>query len=90
MRQYLPEVDPSDTIGVYGYTSAQAMVQVLRQCGDDLTRENLMKQAASLTDPPLPMLLPGVKVVTTATDYEATRNMQLHRFDGARWVPLVE
>ena len=90
MRQYLPEVDPSDTIGVYGYTSAQAMVQVLRQCGDNLTRENLMKQAASLTEPQLPMLLPGVKVITTATDYEATRYMQLHRFDGARWVPLGE
>jgi hypothetical protein len=49
-----------------------------------------MKQAASLTEPQLPMLLPGVKVITTATDYETTRYMQLHRFDGARWVPLGE
>jgi hypothetical protein len=69
-----------------GYTAAQLFVQVLKQCGDDLTRENLMKQAASLKGVELPMLLPGIKLDTSPTDYYTIKQMQMQRFDGTRWV----
>ncbi len=84
MKQYYPDGDLSDASNVYGYNAAQGMVQVLKQCGDQLTRENIMKQAASL-DLPLPMLLPGVKVSTGPTQFYPIREMQLARFDGKIW-----
>ena len=61
------------------------MVQVLKQCGDELTRENVMKQAASLKDLELPMLLPGIKINTSPTDFSPIKQMQMARFDGERW-----
>jgi hypothetical protein len=64
------------------------MVQVLKQCGDDLTRENVMKQAASLDDLALGMLLPGIKIKTGPNDFYPIEQMQMQRFDGARWVPI--
>jgi hypothetical protein len=58
----------------------------LKQCGDDLTRENVMRQAASLKNLELPMLLPGVKINTSATDFYPIEQMQLQRFDGKQWI----
>ena len=66
MDKYFPEGDKTSTFSVYGYLTAQTMVQVLKQCGDDLTRENVMKQAANLRDLELGMLLPGIKILTPA------------------------
>ena len=81
-----PEGDKTDSTNVFAYTVSQTLVQVLKQCGDDLTRANLMKQAASLRDLELPMLLPGIKVNTSPTDFYPVKQMQMARFDGARWV----
>ena len=61
------------------------MVAVLKACGDNLTRDNVMKQAASLHDVAMPMLLPGVTLSTSATDFAPIKRMQLERFDGATW-----
>jgi ABC-type branched-subunit amino acid transport system substrate-binding protein len=86
MKKYYPEGDPTDFYNVYAYSTAQTMVQVLRQCGDELTRENVMRQAASLKDLELPMLLPGIRISTSATDYQPVEQMQMQRFDGKQWV----
>jgi len=64
---------------------AQTMVAVLKACGDNLTRENVMKQAASLHDVAMPMLLPGITLSTSATDFAPIKQMQLERFDGTTW-----
>ena len=85
MDKYIPEGDKHSTLYVYGYNAAQTLVQVLKQCGDDLTRENVMKQAASL-DFELPMLLPGIKITTGPKDHFPIEQMQLQQFDGAKWV----
>ncbi len=90
MQRYYPEADPLDTQNVVGYVSAEALVQVLKQSGDDLSRENVMRQAASLRDVELPMLLPGIKLNTSATDYTPIKQMHLRRFDGKTWVRLSE
>jgi branched-chain amino acid transport system substrate-binding protein len=81
MEKYYPDGDRSDAFNVYGYNAATTMVQVLKQCGNNLTRENIMKQAASL-NLDLPMLLPGVKVSTGAKQFFPIREMQLAKFDG--------
>jgi branched-chain amino acid transport system substrate-binding protein len=81
MRRYYPEGDETDVYNVFGYSVAMTMVRVLKQCGDALTRENVMKQAASL-DFELPMLLPGVKIGTSPTQFFPIREMQLARFNG--------
>jgi branched-chain amino acid transport system substrate-binding protein len=81
MDKYYPEGDKSDNFNVYGYNLAMTMVQVLKQCGNDLTRENIMKQAANL-DFELPMFLPGVKVGTKPTQFFPVREMQLAKFNG--------
>ena len=62
------------------------LVQVLKQCGDDLSRENIMRQAANLHDLELPMMLPGIKINTGPTNYYPVRQMQLMRWDGKRWI----
>ncbi|MBE7418645.1 MAG: ABC transporter substrate-binding protein [Ideonella sp.] len=85
MKKYLPSGNVSDGFNVYGYNVAQGLAQVLKQCGDNLTRENVMKQAASL-DMTLPMLLPGVNVKTSASDFYPIEREQLARFDGKTWV----
>ena len=90
MHRYYPTGNVIDALNSTGYTVAQAMVQVLRQCGDDLTRENLMRQAANLKDLQLDLLLPGVKVNTSPTNYAPLRAMRLRRFDGRQWVPFGE
>ena len=86
MSKYLPNEDVRRPSFVNGYNSAATLVQVLKQAGNDLSRENIMRQAANLRDLELPMLLPGIKVSTSPTDYYAVQQMQLMRFDGKRWV----
>ncbi len=85
MDKYFPEGDKTSSFAVYGYTVAQTMVQVLKQCGDNLTRENVMKQAANLKDLDHPMLLPGIKINTSPTDFFPIEQMQMQRFTGDRW-----
>ena len=86
-HQYLTGANPRDFNVVYGYEAAQTVVEVLKRCGDDLTRANVMKQAASL-DLTLGMLRPGIKVTTSATDYRPIKQLFLIRFDGEHWVPF--
>jgi ABC-type branched-subunit amino acid transport system substrate-binding protein len=90
MKKYYPQGDLADIFNVYGYTVAQSLVQVLQQCGEDLTRENVMRQAVSLKNFDSPMLLPGVRINTGASDYYPIEQMQLARFDGKRWVLFGE
>jgi branched-chain amino acid transport system substrate-binding protein len=85
MAKYYPEGDVTDNNNIYGYGAAATMVQVLKQCGNDLSRENVMKQAASLNDFDLPTLLPGIKVSTSPTQYYPIRQMQLESWDGKSW-----
>ena len=85
MQKSMPGSDIKDLNYVFGYTMAQGVVQVLKQAGDNLTRENIMKQAASL-DMNLPMLLPGVNVKTGADDFYPIERGQLARWDGKTWV----
>jgi branched-chain amino acid transport system substrate-binding protein len=82
MDKYFPDGDRASSFTAEGYSAAQAMVQVLRQCGDDLRRENIMRQAANLKDLELPMLLPGIKVNTSSNDYFPIKQMQMERFNG--------
>ncbi|MBP8294880.1 MAG: ABC transporter substrate-binding protein [Burkholderiales bacterium] len=86
MAKYLPEGKLSDALNAYGYSVAQTLVQVLKQCGNDLTRANIMRQAASLKDFQLPLLLPGIKINTSPTDFYPIESLQLQRFDGKQWV----
>jgi ABC-type branched-subunit amino acid transport system substrate-binding protein len=90
MKTYYPAGDPDDVFNAWGYSQAQTMEQVLKQCGDELTRENVMKQAANLKDLQLPMLLPGIKINTSPTDFYPIEQVQLMRFDGKQWVRFGE
>jgi branched-chain amino acid transport system substrate-binding protein len=85
MKKYNSSASLSDNNNVVGYSVAQTMVAVLRACGDNLTRDNLMKQAASIHDLKLPMLLPGIVISTSATDFAPIKQMQLMKFNGATW-----
>jgi len=85
LKKYDPDADVADIFNVYGYSSAQALIQVLKQCGSDLSRENIMKEVAHL-DMTLPMLLPGIKVSTSPTDFAPLKQMRLERFEGSNWM----
>jgi ABC-type branched-subunit amino acid transport system substrate-binding protein len=85
MDKYYPEGDKLNSNNIYGYAVAQTMVQVLKQCGDNLTRENVMKQAASLKDFSSEVLLPGIKVNTGPDDFFPIEQMQLMKFNGQVW-----
>ena len=85
MEKYYPEGDKSDIGNVYGPSNAATVTQVLKQCGDELTRENVMKQAANLHDFTVPMLLPGIKINTSPTDFAPVKQVQMGKFDGAQW-----
>jgi ABC-type branched-subunit amino acid transport system substrate-binding protein len=86
MSKYLPGEDVRRPSFRYGYNTAATMVRVLKQAGNDLSRENIMRQATNLRDFEPPMLLPGIKVNTSPTDYYPVQQLQLMRFDGKRWV----
>jgi branched-chain amino acid transport system substrate-binding protein len=90
MKKYYPEGALDDQSNAFGYTAAQAMTQVLKQCGNDLSRENIMKQAANLKNVEFPLLLPGIKVNTSPTDHAPIEQEQLAKFDGERWVLFGE
>ena len=83
--KYMPGANRSDGNLVYGYGVAQTLVETLRKCGDDLTRANVMKQAASLKDFTPDTLLPGVKINTSATDFAPLAQLQMMRFKGEKW-----
>jgi branched-chain amino acid transport system substrate-binding protein len=85
MKKYNKSGNVADADTVYGYSAAQTMVAVLKACGNDLTRENLMKQAANIQDLQLPMLLPGIIVSTSVNDFAPIKQMQLQKFDGITW-----
>jgi branched-chain amino acid transport system substrate-binding protein len=85
LKKYLPNADPSNNFNVIGYSQAETMVLVLKACGDDLTRANVMRQAASLHNVVQPLLLPGTKVNTSPTDFFPIGQLQLERFDGHNW-----
>jgi branched-chain amino acid transport system substrate-binding protein len=85
LDKYYPEANRADASVMYGYTVAQGLVQVLKQSGDNLTRENVMKQAASIKDLQLGGLLPGVKVNTSASDFAPISQLQLMKFKGETW-----
>jgi branched-chain amino acid transport system substrate-binding protein len=85
MQKYFPDGDKGSSLNVYGYITAQLLVQVLKQCGDDLTRANVMKQAADLKNVELDLLLPGIAVSTTPTDYRVNKQLQMVQFDGEHW-----
>ena len=87
-KRWYPEGDPADWLNVNGYSQAQLMVYVLTRCGDELTRENLLRQATDIKDLQLPMMLPGIKIDTSPSDYLPIEQAQLIRFDGERWVRL--
>jgi branched-chain amino acid transport system substrate-binding protein len=85
LEKYYPEANKLDGSVVYGYGVAQTMVKVLEMCGDDLTRANVMKQAASLRDFAPDTLLPGVTINTSATDFAPIEQLQMQRFKGEKW-----
>ena len=85
MDKYLPGADKSDGGYVAGSQLAATLVQVLKQCSDELTRENVMKQAANLHDFTVPMLLPGITINTSPTDFAPIKQVQMGRFDGEHW-----
>lgn len=89
MKKYNPSASDRDANNVYGYEVAQTLVEVLRKCGDDLTRANVMKQATSL-DLELGMLRPGIRVTTTSTDYRPIKQLYLIKFDGKHWIQVGE
>ncbi|HEY8332559.1 MAG TPA: ABC transporter substrate-binding protein [Tardiphaga sp.] len=85
LDKYMPGADRSDNSLIYGYGAAQTLVKVLQMCGDDLTRANVMKQAASLKDFEVDTLLPGVKINTSATDYAPIEQLRMMRFNNGKW-----
>ena len=93
MDKYYPEGDKLNTVNTYGYSTAELLVHILRQCGDDLTRENIMRQATSLKNYSGSLSLPGMSTNTSPTDYRINKQMQMMKFDGERWQlfgPIIE
>src|SRR5258708_2033311 len=89
MTKYYPDGDQENGTTVFGYGAAKAFTEVLKLCGDDLTRENLMKQMSSL-DMQIDVYLPGIKIRTSQTDYSPIDQLQLVRFSGQRFEPFGE
>jgi branched-chain amino acid transport system substrate-binding protein len=93
MAKYYPDGDKTSLFNTYGYSTAQLLVYTLKQCGDDLTRENVMKQATSLKNVELDMGLPGIRLNTSPTDYRVNKQLQMEKFNGERWElfgPIIE
>jgi branched-chain amino acid transport system substrate-binding protein len=85
MRKYLPDGELGDNNNTYAYGVGGTMIQVLKQCGNDFSRENVMKQATNIAPLEVATLLPGIKVSTSPTNYHPIRHMQLQRWDGKSW-----
>ena len=93
MAKYYPEGDKDSSFNSYGYMTTQLLIHVLKACGDDLTRENVLKQATNLKNVQLDLLLPGISVTTTPTDYRVNKQLQMMKFNGERWEmfgPILE
>jgi len=90
MDKYYPDGDRADSNTVFGYGIAETLLQVLKQCGDDLSRENIMRQAASLKNYQNPVALPGVVINTGPNDFRPIEQMRLVQFDGNTWQPIGE
>jgi len=90
MQKYNKGADMNDQFHVNAYAAAWLLTEILKACGDDLTRDSVMKQAASLKDVQIPVVIPGIRVTTTPADFATFGEMQLGRFDGKRWVPFGE
>ena len=85
MKKYQPNASPGDLFNVQGYTVAQVMTAVLKNCNGDYSRDNIIKQATNLKPLELPMLLPGIKVQTESDNVTPIRQIQMARFDGKSW-----
>src|SRR6516165_2233631 len=93
MAKYMPGEDQNNFYVVYGYNAAQALAEVLKQCKDDLTRANVMRQAEALSQLHLDMLLPDITLSTSPSDHYPVEQMQLQKFDGQNWVrfgPVID
>jgi branched-chain amino acid transport system substrate-binding protein len=93
MAKYYPDGDKDSNFNTYGYATTQLLIHVLKQCGDNLTRENVMKQATSLKDVVTDIALPGIKINTTPDDYRVNKQLQMMKFNGERWElfgPILE
>jgi branched-chain amino acid transport system substrate-binding protein len=93
MAKYYPEGDKDSSFNTYGYSTAQLLIEVLKRCGDELTRENVMKQATNLKDVQLDLALPGIVGSTSPTDYRVNKQLQMMKFNGERWElfgPIIE
>jgi branched-chain amino acid transport system substrate-binding protein len=93
MAKYYPDGDKDSSFNTYGYSTTQLLVHVLKQCGDDLTRENVLKQATNLKNVQLDLALPGILGNTTPNDYRVNKQLQMMKFNGERWElfgPILE
>ena len=88
MTKYNTSANVADAFAVYGYSVSQTLISVLKACGNDLTRVNVMRQAANIRDQKLPMLVPGITISTSADDFAPIKQMQLVKFDGNTWRPF--
>jgi len=88
MDRYYPDGDRKSIFTTYGYSAAELLVRVLQQCRDDVSRENIMRQAANLKDVKLDLLLPGLAISTSRTDYRVVKEFRMMRFTGERWEPF--
>ncbi len=86
--KYMSATEYASSVAAYGFGAAATVVQALKQCGDDLSRENIMRQAANLKDFHAPLLYPGITINTSPTNYSPIRQLQLSRFDGQTWEPI--
>jgi ABC-type branched-subunit amino acid transport system substrate-binding protein len=85
MKKWVPNDNPGDFVALSGYIIAQGIVQAIKQCGDDLTRENLLKQAISMKGARFKMMLPGIALNTTPQDYAPYQSLQMAKFEGSSW-----
>jgi hypothetical protein len=90
MKKWMPNENANDETALVGYIMAGVMKDILDRCGDDFSRENLLKQATTFKDTPLPLLVPGVTYTTTPDDHTSFRQAGMYRFDGVRWAPFGE
>jgi ABC-type branched-subunit amino acid transport system substrate-binding protein len=93
MAKYYPEGDKDSSFNTYGYSTSQLLIEVLKHCGDELTRENVMRQATSLKDVQLDLALPGIVGSTSPNDYRVNKQLQMMKFNGERWElfgPIIE
>ena len=88
MDKYFPDGDKEDSYAIFGYAAAETLFQVLTQCGNDLSRENIMRQAASLRNYQSPVVLPGIAINTGPTDFRPIKQLRLVQFDGYTWQPI--